>query len=953
MNSLVLSRLLLSAAFLLSAWLGWQSLQNGPALMDGCGLGSSCDSVLQSAWAWVGPVPTAWIGAAFYLMQIILLCPHSSGRRGLIYLLSGNIAAALFFIGVQALLLGAWCPWCCSIHLLATAGAVCGFVAVWRRSEHPSASIRAVAVTPSVAWSTLAHLLFLGLFSSLMLTAKSEEKTGKSTAKAPPPAKTLPLTTSEADGKRWLSLHGERFRFELETLPRLGSLGAKHLIVCITDPTCHHCRNTSELLSEARESQKEGEVAIVFLPGTRDPELSPALQTALLTLWRENPKAWADLSARLHRSDLAPTPEAVTEAARLALGGKTQWNAALEKHRTWAGQLIQQTRELMAENARVAGREVTLPQLQFQNQILLGAPSGVQDLQSLTGATFPWSMDLGFEDPADLSSNPCKNRQFCQRLVIILTGAGRDDVVPGALKLDRFGHSALDDAKILSQSGPNQNPPLVYVFSGYEELTKAVSALKSDRIKMFASSHDDWSRFLERLPLELEPLLKNTKCAAMIKSRLQDSMSAAEKLAVLSEFISVEVSVYGHSVLLESESKEPDQTHGLHFAPSTKEEADNLGSQVRGIASHAFDHLDFQRLKTILPLAVFRGLTTACNGTEVVKFLEPSNGSECACFVSASSATTTAMSWPDKSPFGLHFVNAKSKGEPVGILSTLPLVKDALYDPYVASPSSKNPGAYLPSGIRSSSSKNRSHGDMSYGDSSFALYDTNDYLSLPVNPLSGLVKSSADSIADAALQTLARGGDPDADLAQDLSVASSLSEVQAALTKAKDPRDIDFPKQALHKATVKADRVISPLSRVTAEIAKGNTDYGAYRLKQLFAPDSKFEGVNAEDKAFAKTLKDARAHYAGTQYANQVGGQFKRFNELFDATSENFIGNVTRYGSQTDSKLVIYWSRLDGMKALLNTYYRNQLRSGKMEPEEYRKLIKSLEGGHDRYERYY
>lgn len=415
--ALRLARFLLLAATALSAWLGWQSILQGPGQMHGCPVGSACGSVLHSPWAWVGPVPTAWAGAAYYFAQWLLLgsVTWRSRPRWLISLLSGNLAAALFFTGLQVIVIGAWCPWCCAIHLLAAVGAAASMAALGGLSTDRLAGfVRPVRLSSSIAWSTMVHLLFLGSFSSLLLTAKSEEKA------APPTATTAPVARSVQEGGAWLSLHGGTFRFDLKALPLMGSAEASHLVVCVTDPTCHHCRNTSQVLNEAWRAQKQSDVALVFLPGTRDPDESTAIQTTLLTLWRENPKSWADISTRLHTLELAATVAAVTEAARLALGGKAKLNAALQKHRAWAEELIRQTSELMTENARLTGRPVALPQTLYRDQVFIGALRPTQD--SLLAKVFPAHVLAKVLDPGD----PCEARfrAGCGRLIVPVVAAG-------------------------------------------------------------------------------------------------------------------------------------------------------------------------------------------------------------------------------------------------------------------------------------------------------------------------------------------------------------------------------------------------------------------------------------------------------------------------------------------------------------------------------------------------
>ncbi|MBL9115311.1 MAG: thioredoxin domain-containing protein [Verrucomicrobiaceae bacterium] len=619
-SPLVLAHVLLSAAVVLSAWLGWQSLRYGSGGIAGCPVGSDCDTVLRSDWASVGRIPTAWLGAAFYLMQLILLGSPSSGRSWLICLLSGNLAAALFFTGVQAIFLRAWCPWCCSIHLLATAGAACGIVGVWRNGAHPApGKVKPVRLAPSIAWSALAHLLVLGVLSSLMPTAKSEENAKKL------PATALPVARTEADGTHWLSLHGGRFRLDMEMLPRLGSISARHLIVCITDPTCHHCRDTSQQLSEAWKTQTEGEVAIVFLPGTLDSELSSALQTALLILWRENPKAWAELSARLYRSDLLPTREAVTEAVRLALGGQTEWDAARQKHHAWTVDLIQKTRELMAENARVTGREVMLPQLQVESQILLGAPSGVKDLVSLTGKGLPWPA------AASQSSEPCSGRKFCGNLTILFNGAGEnlnsDPKNPGT---DPAAGDTIHFLDALSQAKP-KNTRVIVLSS---DTTKAVK----DSIARAKARMGSAVRHIPTSKPAFEQFFKNDAALESLKQGFLKDLECKKHLQEgedISKYLKVDIFVSSHSDRL------PNGKVALPVWPSDDETGpdekhESLRNAEKGngktTSGTCLTTQDFEPLRQKFSEAVFHALPMTCDGAEVAEMILPTETDACSCY---------------------------------------------------------------------------------------------------------------------------------------------------------------------------------------------------------------------------------------------------------------------------------------------------------------------------------
>ena len=113
--------LLLAAA--LSAFLAWQTFSAGGAIA-GCGDGAACDNILASSWSRLFGVPVAVFGALFYLSAAALGTLKGAYRVLGLALLITIPAAALWFAGVQWFAIGAFCVWCCSVHLVASCGAV-------------------------------------------------------------------------------------------------------------------------------------------------------------------------------------------------------------------------------------------------------------------------------------------------------------------------------------------------------------------------------------------------------------------------------------------------------------------------------------------------------------------------------------------------------------------------------------------------------------------------------------------------------------------------------------------------------------------------------------------------------------------------------------------------------------------------------------------------------------
>jgi len=88
-----------------------------------CGLASSCDTVLTSKYASVGPVPVAALGLLYYGAIIVLLIAYvdSGAYRPLhiaTWLIGAGMLGTIYFISIQAFVLHAWCLYCLTSALM-------------------------------------------------------------------------------------------------------------------------------------------------------------------------------------------------------------------------------------------------------------------------------------------------------------------------------------------------------------------------------------------------------------------------------------------------------------------------------------------------------------------------------------------------------------------------------------------------------------------------------------------------------------------------------------------------------------------------------------------------------------------------------------------------------------------------------------------------------------------
>lgn len=135
--------LLCAACLALAGWMLFHSLTG--VRMAGCGVGSGCDSVMGSPWAYVlGGVPVSLPAAAAYLLLalcLVFLGGETAEDRSLDRLLwpmmlvlgGAIVGAALWFCYLQLFVLHAFCKYCTLLHLLGILLAVLVLVAAPRK----------------------------------------------------------------------------------------------------------------------------------------------------------------------------------------------------------------------------------------------------------------------------------------------------------------------------------------------------------------------------------------------------------------------------------------------------------------------------------------------------------------------------------------------------------------------------------------------------------------------------------------------------------------------------------------------------------------------------------------------------------------------------------------------------------------------------------------------------
>ncbi|MGL5018802.1 MAG: vitamin K epoxide reductase family protein, partial [Luteolibacter sp.] len=259
--------------------------------LDAGGMGP-CGQVTASRWAIVFGVPVTGVGLVVYLGLVASMTKW--GRRFTIPLLGAVLGSAGWFLLVQGVLMGAFCPWCLAAHGLAVA--VVG-VGALRSSGN------------LISWSTAAFLA-IGLMQVYGPLPPAEPSAANPAVPAGP--------SIQASGVgRKISFDGGRKSFGVESLPRLGPADAKQVLVMYFDYQCPSCRTMGGYLSALVEKHP-ADICVLMLPVPLDPVCNESFLPGdvghpdscefariALAVWREKPEAFPEF----HRAVLSgPVP---------------------------------------------------------------------------------------------------------------------------------------------------------------------------------------------------------------------------------------------------------------------------------------------------------------------------------------------------------------------------------------------------------------------------------------------------------------------------------------------------------------------------------------------------------------------------------------------------------------------------------------------------------------------
>jgi len=389
-----ISIVLLMLSLALSAYLSWVSYSTGDLIA--CSGAASCSDVLTSKWSKVLGLPIALLGGLLYGFLLINVGRVQRESTSLMASLARVVMwlipmAALWFVFVQAVILKAFCPFCCLTHLLATLAVVCLSI-LRRKSKNESVSSLDKKISRFIPLTATAALA--GLISVQSL---SESPEGIEIAEIAQISLSQESSQMKGEGPRILTLHDGEFQFDLKDVPLIGGSSAAHAIVLISDYSCGHCRKLHSTLRALQEDHGDEMLAIVQIPGFKN-QKSLEVVKMILPLWKADQDIYNSIDRALYEGTLPASKEKVSAEIYQQMGGKAAYLTAIAPHEIWAKNLIGKSAKLFHRNAKETGRKV-IPQLMVGDEIIVGFSKSNDRYHKLVEKHFDLPL-LAVQEPA-------------------------------------------------------------------------------------------------------------------------------------------------------------------------------------------------------------------------------------------------------------------------------------------------------------------------------------------------------------------------------------------------------------------------------------------------------------------------------------------------------------------------------------------------------------------------
>ena len=352
-------------ALLINLVLAWWKVAEPGTNLAGCGEGEGCATIFFSRWSQVFGLPIAALGAMLYVVLYAAVLWQNARVAAICY--GCIVGSAVWLTFIQAVVLRHFCPWCMSAHAAGIIVAVLGFFCHRREEGFKLGLLGGVAVSFGLALGQL--------YGPQQVTHQVSEMP-RSNNHDPLPVDIHAVGT----GRKVSFVEGKKI-YDCQSLPRIGSPDAEHVLVEYFDFQCPACHKMRLYLSALVDKHPK-EVCVLLLPVPLDhgcnkalPEYEPGhpgscdLTRIALGVFRVKPDAYPTI----HQQFMADPPMDRATALAFAHVQVDRSKLAAAMQDPWIDRLIQAN---IDDWGTFSGDSKKLPQLLISGKrVLHGVPS--------------------------------------------------------------------------------------------------------------------------------------------------------------------------------------------------------------------------------------------------------------------------------------------------------------------------------------------------------------------------------------------------------------------------------------------------------------------------------------------------------------------------------------------------------------------------------------------------
>ncbi len=374
---------LITLGLALSGFLGWHYLTG--VEMVGCGVGSSCDRVLNGRWSTVGGlVPVSGVAAGVYFAMLIAslyigpvtVAPvRRLAWRAMLVLVGAAAGSAVWFIIVQKWIIGSFCPYCMATHITSLLLAALVFWQVPRQFNDSTGAPRVSGLLPAIGMASVG-LALAGTMAAcqVLMTPPAVYRGGEA-------QNSLPV-------------------LDPHTVPLIGSPDAPYVVTLLYDYNCPHCQELHFMLDEAVRLYG-GKLAFALCPSPLNSHCNPYVPVDVdefktscklakigLAVWVANRDAFPAFDNWMFTFESGdrwqPRSPDAARAKAIELVGKTKFDAALAD--PWIERYLQICIQIYGDTVQSASnpkRANAVPKMVFGSRWVIPEPNNANDLVSI------------------------------------------------------------------------------------------------------------------------------------------------------------------------------------------------------------------------------------------------------------------------------------------------------------------------------------------------------------------------------------------------------------------------------------------------------------------------------------------------------------------------------------------------------------------------------------------